>query len=65
MALTTHATLYFASGKTLDVVETCPAILAAIAWVNPQSPPGPLTVTKADGTSAWINLRTLERIEPK
>lgn len=65
MALTTHSTLYFASGKTLDVVETVAQINAACSWISPTNPPGPLYCTKADGTQTVVNLRTLERFETK
>lgn len=64
MSSKANATIYFASGKTLGVIETCSAILSSVAWTNPSSPPGPLLVTQINGAVTWVNLRSVERIEP-
>lgn len=61
-----NATLYFLSGKTLDVVETCTQIAALCGWNTPPVPPAAVQVTKPDatGTRVWVNVRALERMEP-
>ncbi len=49
--------LYFASGKTLDVVET-------LAIICPGTqPPWTVRVTEPAGGKHWVNLRYVERVE--
>lgn len=59
MALTTHSTVHFPSGRTLDVVETIAQICAA----TPPLWPG--TLTLASGLKVYVNLPGIEWIEPK
>ena len=65
MALTAHSTLHFASGHTLDVVET----IAQICAIAPAGAPYPYGLTVAltivSGAKVWVNLIAVEMIEPK
>lgn len=54
------ASIYFASGATLQVQETVDIITSQQGWPAP----GTWRVTRQDGGKVWINVFNVERIEP-
>ncbi len=60
----TNSRIHFASGKTLEVVETTAQIYAGNPGPSPQHALPPPYVTTADGAIIWLNSMHVEYIEP-
>lgn len=62
------STLYFSSGKTLDVLETVAQITALVPPAVPMGTyrlsPSVVTVTAPAGDQHWVQMRHVERISP-